>query len=51
MRSSQSAQLRAFLLSAQLTRHHHARRYTDEGYEDPDADVMGKFLNMFKGKK
>jgi len=25
--------------------------YVDQGYEDPDADVMGKFMNLFKGKK
>jgi hypothetical protein len=26
-------------------------RYTDEGYEDPDADVMGKFMALFRGKR
>ena len=25
-------------------------KYTDEGYEDADADVMGKFMALFKPK-
>ena len=25
--------------------------YVDQGYEDPDADVMGKLMGMFGGKK
>ena len=25
-------------------------KYTDEGYEDADADVMGKFMQLFKPK-
>jgi hypothetical protein len=25
-------------------------KYTDEGYEDPDADVMGKLARFFKGE-
>ena len=24
--------------------------YVDQGYEDPDADVMGKFMDLFKKK-
>ena len=24
--------------------------YVDQGYEDPDADVMGKLMDMFKKK-
>ncbi len=26
-------------------------RYTDEGYEDADSDVMGKFMALFKSKR
>ena len=26
-------------------------KYTDEGYEDPDADVMGKIGRFFRGGK
>ena len=24
--------------------------YVDQGYEDPDADVMGKLMDLFKKK-